>query len=265
MNENAQLHELTRSLLSSPAFSEFLKETGGQGLPSTQSSSTAPVVKSEPTPQPSQNDVTTNSVGTQSSQNQQFDTPYVGMTIIPEQPAPLDVYESNTDSWANNMDFSLYDQQVYAVTSLPEGPAIDQITPTIPSEKSSARIVPLPTNEQSKNDAPVIEKMPCAAKPFGTPIETAAQKEDAEFDESDPAFALFSDAPTPTDISTVKTDEPIFGNIQLDKAFGRVELILEDEASDANDVSSGTMERFQRLCSTLEDLSERISSITPQC
>ena len=261
MKENAQLHELTRSLLSSPAFSEFLKEAGAQPPASAPATTQAPVVKSEPTPQPSKKDVNPNSAVTQTPQSQQFDTPYIGMAMIPEHPVDMNVYESNTDSWANNMDFSLYDQQVFAVTSLPEGPAIDQLTPTFKSEKTSESILPLPTSETAKNDAPVIAKMPCTD--VVEPSTEVVLDEDVEFDESDPAFALFSDCPASTKLSTAAVEEPIFGTIQLEKAFGRVELVVEDGSSDADAGNSATMETFQRLCSSLDALSERISLVVP--
>ena len=262
MKENAQLHELTRSLLSSPAFSEFLKEAGTQAPASAPATTQAPVVKSEPTPQPSKKDVNPNSAVTQTPQSQQFDTPYIGMAMIPEHPVDLNVYESNTDSWTNNMDFSLYDQQVFAVTSLPEGPAIDQLTPTLKSDKTSASILPLPTSEMAKTDAPVIAKMPCtdAVEPS---TEQVVVDEDVEFDESDPAFALFSDCPASTKLSTAEVEEPIFGTIQLEKAFGRVELVVEDGSMDADAENSAATETFQRLCSSLDALSERISLVVP--
>ncbi|KAL8786263.1 MAG: hypothetical protein Q9195_008287 [Heterodermia aff. obscurata] len=262
MSENAQLHELTRSLLSSPAFSEFLKEAGAQAPVSAPTTNQTPVVKSEPTPQPTKKDVNPNSAVTQTSQSQQFDTPYIGMTMIPEHPVDLNTYESNTDSWANNMDFSLYDQQVFAVTSLPEGPAIDQLTPVLKSDKPSSSILPLPTSEPAKNDAPVIAKMP-SAEVTEPSIEPVALNEDVEFDESDPAFALFSDCPASTKSSTDEVEEPIFGNIQLEKAFGRVELIVENESINTSETDSATLETFQRLCSSLDELSERISLVVP--
>ena len=262
MNENAQLHELTRSLLSSPAFSEFLKEAGAQAPASAPAVTQAPIVKSEPTQQPTKKDINPNSAVTQTSQSQQFDTPYIGMTMIPEHPVDLNTYESNTDSWANSMDFSLYDQQVFAVTSLPEGPAIDQLTPAFKSDKASASMLPLPTSEPAKNDPPVIAKMPCmdAAEPN---TEAVVLNEDVEFDESDPAFALFSDCPAGTRSSSDEVEEPIFGSIQLEKAFGRVELTIEDESTNTGELDSAAMEKFQRLYSSLDALSERISLVVP--
>ena len=261
MKENAQLHELTRSILSSAAFQDYVKELGGQ------CSDPAPleesVMKSELTPQPTNKDVNPNSEAAQNTQSQQFDTPFIGMTMIPEHPVDLGTYESTIDSWSNNMDFSLYDQQVYAVTSLPEGPAIDQLVPTVTSDKSTASILPFATNENAKTDAPVIERMPCVAEPLQSTIEPENPSDDDDgFDESDPGFALFSDCPTAT-ASSIEAEEPIFGNIQLEKAFGRVELIVDESAADSSDLSS-SMERFQRLCSSLDALSERISLVTPQ-
>lgn len=257
MEENSQLLQLTKTLLASPAFSEFMKDPAA-ALRSA--SPHPPVVKAEPTQQQSQKDVNPNGAAAQNAQNQQQDSTYVGMTMIPEHPTELSAFEANTNAWANNMDFSLYEPQVYAVTSLPEGPTVDQLRPCGTFEKALESIVPLP-REHSKMDAPMIEGMPQITK---SPEFTNTVADDVDFDESDPAFGLYSDCPVATASPLATFHEPIFGNIELEKAFGRVELIIEHDSTNSIDVSSATMERFQRLCSSLDALWEQISLAIPE-
>ena len=255
--ENSQLLQLTKTLLASPAFSVFMKDPAAT---SSLASSQPPVVKNEPTPHPSQKDVNPHGAAAQNTQNQQQDSTYVGMTMIPEHPTELSAFEANTNAWANSMDVSLYEPQVYAVTSLPDGPTLDQLRPSIRYEKASDSILPLP-KEQSKMEAPVIERMPQITE---SPESTTAVADEVNFNESDPAFALYLDCPAATVSPLATFDEPIFGNIELEKVFRRVELIIEDDATKPTEVSSATVERFQHLCSSLDALSERISLAIPE-
>ena len=265
MKENAQLHELTRTLLSSSAFSEFLNEVGG--LPSAPTKSATPVppksstVKAEQ-PAPSiPKDVNPNRAASHQAQNQQSDQPYIGMTMIPEHQMDYTAFDNNVNSW-NGM--GSYDMQVFAVTSLPESPVIDRFELGNLSDKSANTLVDSWSLDARKSDSPhKIEPMPEVTE-FPQPIDSETDvASDAEpFDDSDPAFALFADSRTSTESTTSPVDQPIFGEIQLEKAFGRVELILEDEIA-SDEVGPATMEKFQRVCATLEALSERVSAVTP--
>ena len=261
IEENRQLHDLTRTLLASPAFSEFLKEAGGQVLPSTMSTSHTPSVKAESTP--TKKDVNPNTGAASNTKSQQQDTPYIGMTMIPEHPVDLNGQDSTNDSWAN-MDFSLYEASVYAVTSVPEGPSIDQLRSNNVSGKVSDPVLPLPTSSDSKLEPSLPERNPYVRESREQNPELVSLNADADFDESDPAYALFSDCPAPMEAPLPPNDEPIFGHISLEKAFGRVELLIDDESCNTSEVSSTSVERFQRLCSSLEALSERLSSILPE-
>ena len=265
MKENAQLQSLTRTLLSSPAFSEFLNEMGGM---SNTAASSAPaqssVVKTESAEPVVPKDTNPNRVSHQQVQHQQQDTPYVGMTMIPEYPLDFTAFDTNASSWAGNVDLGLYDTQVFAVTSLPQGPAIDEFQLPSLSGKSSEDMGYPATRPELKNEAPSIERMP-TAEPVEACAEPIASTDEEEFDESDPAFILYCDSAAPVEFAGVKTEEALFGHIELEKAFGRVELTLgnADDDADAGGVSASAMEKFERLCSCLEELSERVTANTP--
>lgn len=266
MKENAQLHELTRTLLSSSAFSEFLNEAGGMPSASTKSSTPVPpkpaAVKAEqPTPSVPK-DVNPNRVANQQAQGQQQDQPYIGMTMIPEHQIDYTAYDNNVNAW-NGM--GSYDMQVFAVTSLPESPIIDGSGLGSLSGKVSDHFAEAWSSDARKSDCPPkMEPMPEATHFPPAPKAEVEVASDAEpFDESDPAFALFADSPSsPAEQSSSRTEEPIFGEVRVEKAFGRVELILEDEA-ESSEVGWAAMERFQRACATLEMLCERVSAVTP--
>lgn len=122
----------------------------------------------------------------------------------------------------------------------------------------------MPSIEDDAKDAPVtIDFLPVGGKmEMPEPIENPSEFPD--IDASDPAFALFVDQPTslPATSSSVAPVDCIFGEIELEKAFGRVELIVEGGSSGSGEVCSATLERFERLCSRLDAASARVCAIT---
>lgn len=262
-SENAQLLELTRTLLASPAFSNYALNASTEAVSSSSGAPYAPVVKTESTPQPSQNDVNTHGATAQNTQGEQQDSIYVGMTIIPQHPAELSTFEANTNAWANTLDFSLYDTPVYAVTSLPEGPVIEHFRSSNYSEKGTASALPLPGGD-SKMDVPMIERMPETCGIDKLPELATSVADDIDFDDSDPTFALYADCSATEASPKGPLEEPIFGNIELEKAFGCVELVLVNDPTISCDTSPATLERFQSLCASIEALSEELSLIIPQ-
>lgn len=261
MAENTRLADLTRMLLSSSAFSTFLNDLSGTGV----TTSSAPVppslpsstVKSEQPQSNPRKDVNPHQAAVQQAQSQQSG-PQIGMALMPETNFNYPAIDSTNNAWAGNMEFSLYDAQVFTVTELPQGPAVDEIDTGSLSGKSSNVVGSYPADE-SKDEAPAIECMPATAKV--EVVSDVANSCDVELDESDPAFALFADCPSSSP-STVKPEDDLFGDIELEKAFSRLELVVEDEVNDNSEISPVTMERFQRLCSILEATSERITAMT---
>lgn len=264
MKENAQLHDLTRTLLSSSAFSEFLNELGG--LPSATTNSSTPVPSKSSAPKAEQpapsapKDVNPTRVASQQEQNQQEDQPFVGLTMVPEHTMDLNAFDNDANAW-NGM--GSYDLQVYSVTSLPESPFIEGFDLGSLSGKPFGASTAPYNEEVKKVDCPSkVESMPEAVKPQAMQEQTDTAIITEPFDESDPEFALFADSQSAFDVSTTKADGSLFGEIGLEKAFGRVELILEDER-DTDAVGPAAIERFQRACATLEALSQSISNVIP--
>ena len=258
--ENTRLTDLTRMLLSSSAFSSFLNELSSSGVPNA----STPAVTSSQTSAASQNQAKPSPPKDanpyQQTQNQLNNVTHVGMTMIPEDTMDFSVFDSTSNAWASNMDFGFTNAAVFSVMELPQGPAVDSIDTGILSGKSS-NSVGFYSGEDAKDDAPVLEHMPVIEEKHSTPQNSGESTADAEFDDSDPAFALFADSP-----STIKNppqDEyQIFGEIELEKAVARLDLVVNDGSDEDGVVSSRTMARFESICASLDAASERISAVT---
>ena len=187
--------------------------------------------------------------------------------MIPEESSfDYPATESANTGYTDNMDFGLYDAQVYAVTEVPQGPAVDTMLFANLHGKSSNFVGPWPSIDDAKDEPLPIESMPSTVGKMQMPEPIETPSENLDIDASDPAFALFIDQPilsSTAPSSAVAPEDRIFGEIELEKAFGRVELIVEDESNDSAEISSATIERFERLCSRLDAASARILAITP--
>ncbi|KAL9130570.1 MAG: hypothetical protein Q9217_001283 [Psora testacea] len=261
--ENSRLTDLTRMLLSSPHFSNFLNAlsaSGGSMPDLSHTASTQQQQQSMNQQQASRKDVDPN---THEARRQTQNNMNVGLAMIPESPYEHDVAESTTQSWIPSaaMETGLYDAQVYAVTSLPEEPVIDG-----PLLSGKSTIEPL-SSFGTKDEAPVIERMPEAA-PKDLPTLTDSQSiEDDGFDESDPALELYADRPTTsisasTAQSKVDAEDHLFGDIALEKAFGRLELTVSDDILGNGEVSGAILEKFLRISSRMETLGARVEAAT---
>ncbi|KAL6720548.1 hypothetical protein ACLMJK_002472 [Lecanora helva] len=267
MSENTRLTDLTRMLLSSPAFSTFLNDLSANGVPaSIPEPSRSQNQASTPRPESAaQKDANPNQAVPHQATSQQQNNMHVGLTMIPEEPS-FDFTANPTlnTGYANNPDFGgLYDAQVYAVTSVPEGPPPDTLNFSMLHGKTS-NFVGSYTDDDSKDEPATIERMPAIQK-IDVPELVELPSEEDDIDACDPAFALFLDQPRSDTLSTPNLDAPehrIFGEIELDKAFGRVELVLPEDSYGTAEASPATVERFKRLCSRLEISSTRIAAIT---
>ncbi|ROV88203.1 hypothetical protein VPNG_10319 [Cytospora leucostoma] len=250
VDENKRLSDLTRMLLSSPSFSDFLERLSTS---SAQVSQPAPQMEQRQDARQAPKDV--NSYAAQQMQRQQ-----IGMTMMPEQ----------------NMDFSMlggveadaynYQPQVYAVFETPE----PQIDARILSGKTSNFVGECFGSEDGKVEMPTIERpVTTEEKPTAPQAPETPLPVDEDF-ENDPEFALYhgsSAAPASSGQAAVlhfDTEgssqlEDLFGGIGPEKTLARYELVdatLEDEAA------ARSMIRFERLAANLEAVCARLESLT---
>ena len=187
------------------------------------------------------------------------------MTMIPEENSfQYNATESANNGWTDgNMNFrGLYDAQVYAVTEVPQGPAVDTMSFAMLHGKTS-NFVGSYSSDESKDEPAEIEHMPTSAEKVMMPEANERRPQEVDIDVSDPAFALFIDRPYASSKSVaVEPEDRIFGEIELEKAFGRLELVIPEDSNEAQAVSSATVERFERLCSRLDAASSRVAAIT---
>ncbi|RSM10246.1 BZIP-type transcription factor MBZ1 [Fusarium ambrosium] len=241
VEENKRLTDLTRMLLSSSSFSNFLDTLSNNPAAST---APTPQLKVEPQQEQRQMPKDINPYNSQQSQQQQ-----IGMAMIPEQ----------------NMDFSMlsldnaynFQPQVFVVDT-PEVPTLDA---AVLSGKTSNFVEPAFDSEDEKVDMPIIERP--VEKPQATePVE--AVPVDAEF-ESDPDFALFHNEPVtvteqPEELDTEGlSNVDIFGGIESEKVLSRLELV---DASEEETTAAIAMLRVERICASAEAVVSRLELLT---
>jgi hypothetical protein len=243
MDENKRLTDLTRMLLSSPSFSNFLDNLSSNPAAAQQT----PQLKVEPQPEQRQVPKDINPYNAQQSSQQQ-----IGMAMIPEQ----------------NMDFSMltldgfnFQPQVFVVDT-PEVPEV--IDAAVLSGKSSNFVEPIFDSEEEKLEVPAIER-PVANLEISEPVDAAAAPIDAEF-ESDPDFALFH-----TEAATTATETPkefdseglshidIFGGVESEKVLARLELV---DAGEQECTAALAMARVQRLSASCDAVASRLELLT---
>lgn len=242
MEENKRLADLTRMLLSSPAFSTFLDDMSSNPRE-------IPVqIKQEPQQpsqqqQPQQIPKDVNPYGAQQSQHQ------IGMAMIPEQ---------NIDFSMLNMDVTYnFHPQVFMLNT-PEMPAIDT---SILSGKTSNFVEPLLESDDEKMGVSVIER-PVEISERVKTVQLSSVDEDFE---NNPEFALYHSEPTISREPLMELDTnsfshvDIFGGISTDKVLARYDLI---DASEEEAASALSMARIQRLSNSIESMVSRLELLT---
>ena len=189
------------------------------------------------------------------------------MTLIPDS-----TVDFAGNMWANaGMDYGFNHAQVFSVMDIPQGPAVDTLDLAALSGKPSPCSEVYTGSEEAKDDVPVIERMPSAADAVTKKVATDADRELIELDASNPAFALFLDNDEPAldasaKPSTNESEYRIFGTIEPEKAFARLEIVVRNEGEEEGEedgvVSAEVMERFERLCAGLEEVGRRIETLT---
>jgi bZIP-type transcription factor MBZ1 len=252
IDENKRLSDLTRMLLSSPSFSDFLDRL-----------STNPTALPQPPAQPQQ---ATQQRETQLPKDvnpfaaqQQIQQQQIGMAMIPEQ--TIDFNMLSLDTADSTFTFQ---PQVYAVLETPEIPA--GIDASVLSGKKSNFVGEVFESEDEKVELPVIER-PSPVKQ--EKVEAAIPVVDEEF-EKDPAFALYHQS-TAVTVSTESTEAPvgldtdglsqvdIFGGIEPEKALARFDLV---DASEEEESAALAMARVQRIAANMDDVLVRLERLT---
>ncbi|KAI9878650.1 MAG: hypothetical protein M1830_000321 [Pleopsidium flavum] len=262
MAENQRLSDLTRMLLSSSAFSTFLNDLSTDGMPvpttpapeqpaTTQATVVQPNIRKDPNP---------HRLAHQQAQAHEQDGAQVEMALVPDNALDFSTLDLNNSAFASNMPQGYDHAQVFSVTQFPQGPAVDRIDTAVLSGKSSNFVGSYMSSDDCKCQAPAIERIPATKKePEEGSILTIPCLE-VDFDESDPAFALFTDAPSSVKSSPAESQELLFGGLESEKVFARLEIVVQDASAD--NISAAAMERFERLCFRLEAAFERIGNMT---
>ena len=246
MDENRRLTDLSRMLLSSPSFSDFLDRLSSNP---SQAPQPAPQVEQRQEPRQAPKDV--NPYAAQ----QQLQHQQIGMAMIPEQNMDFAMLSLDGDSAFN------FQPQVYAVLETPEVPVLDV---SVLSGKSSNLVGPV-FHDDEKVEMPVIERPADKAEPAET---VAPAPADEDF-ENDPLFALYHDAPKgeaheePRELNTeAMSDVDLFGGVEPEKALARYELVdaSEEEIKEVED--SIVLARIQRAAANLEAISSRLDMLS---
>ncbi|TIC97344.1 BZIP-type transcription factor MBZ1 [Colletotrichum higginsianum] len=246
-DENKRLQDLTRMLLASPSFSNFLDHlsTNPQAAPQP-----AAAVKVERQPEQRQIPKDINPYANQGQQQQQ----QIGMAMVPEQ--NMDFAMLNIDNDAYN-----FQPQVFAVLETPDVPVT--IDSNVLSGKSSNFVGEKFESDDEKIDIPAIEAPKTLAPeiPSQTPAETEVF--DDEF-ENDPEFALYHSSPALSAEGPVELDTEgfshidIFGGVETEKVLARYDLV---DASEEEQNACVAMARMQRLSASLEPVLARLESL----
>ncbi|KAI4194567.1 MAG: hypothetical protein LQ350_007698 [Teloschistes chrysophthalmus] len=263
MAENTRLTDLTRMLLESPAFSTFLNDLSGtnsqHSTASTQYLQSTPVPKTEESKPDPPKDLSSHQPARQSHIGHDA---HVGMVLMPDQYAN---YGTGSTAWADSADLTLYDAQVYAVTSMPEGPADDHFEPSFLGGKSSSALG-LFHSHDAKVEAPTIEypSLPSEdAKDRPMIIAETDDQEvkatDSEDSTSDPAFALYHSTPVSLGARTVPTK---YSSDQLEKPVEHIKLTITNEETKDGEVSTAALRKFANFCANMEGPSQRVAAIT---
>ncbi|KAK3371143.1 hypothetical protein B0T24DRAFT_305715 [Lasiosphaeria ovina] len=248
VDENKRLSDLTRMLLSSSSFSNFLDQLSSnpqqtpQAQPQQQQQPQQTQQQQEARPLPKD-------VNPYAAQ-QQMQHQQIGLVMIPEQ--TMDFSMLNMD----HSDGFTYQPQVFTVLETPEL----TIDASLLSGKTTNFVGQQFDAEEEKVEMPVIERPAVVEKeqaPAPAPV-------DEEF-ENDPMFALYHDSPVAETIKPVEldtegfSDVDIFGGIELEKAFARYEFVntTEDEVT-----VTFSMARVQRISANLDSVMSRLELLT---
>jgi hypothetical protein len=241
LEENKRLTDLTRMLLSSPSFSNFLDHLSANPTAIPTATSAKPEEQQDQLQIPK--DISP--YGNEPS-NQQ-----IGMAMIPEQ----------------SMDFSMltldgsynYQPQVFVVDTTDVPAPIDA---SVLSGKTSNFVETSFESDDEKVEIPAIDR-PAEKTEAAEVTEAAPVDEDFE---SDPEFALYhsepaapkSEARSELDADGLSNVE-IFGGLETEKVLSRYELV---DATEEETSAIVAMTRIQRISDSIESVVSRLELLT---
>lgn len=243
IDENKRLSDLTRMLLSSPSFSDFLDRLSSNPaqIPQTQA---APQVEQRQEPRQPKD------VNPYGGQQQ------IGMAMIPEQAMDFSMLSLDTDAFN-------FQPQVYSVIETPDVPALDA---SVLSGKTSNFVGEHFDSEDEKIEMPVIQRPAPVEEKVIAPA--APVIVDEEF-ENDPDYALYhgtaatSPAVESKELVELDTDSlshvEIFGGVEAEKVLARYELV---DATEEEATAAIAMARVQQISSRLDSICSRLEMLT---
>ena len=237
--ENARLNDLARMLLGSPHFANFLNDMPDNNVPPTQGHQPQQLSR-PPAPQPNMQAPLPSDANVNRPQMQH--NPQVSMVMVPNQ--GMEASMLNNGGWNSGIDMNFGNTPVFAVLDVPEGPVFDM------EALSGKSFSPIAVSEGPKGEMPALNFPASHASTSGSDIGVA--NPDVEIDESDPAFALFSDSPVPATVG----QDLVFEGVPA-KQNSPFELVV-----DSAEVSIAAKNRFNFLCSSIEAAFQRVSSFT---
>ena len=252
--ENTRLTDLTRMLLSSPHFSTFLDELSANRGAMPSFDQVAPHHnlggQAQTQPQPSQVPKDANPLANQNDL-------HVGLATIPEGTFDNNMQAINNNNWSSN---SAFDQRVFAVTELPEEPVISGL-----ALSGKGEVGPLPCfgSKEVFSFGPCSEGLDtCAPVSRSTPLpQQHPVDENVEFNESDPAFELFSDMPAHSTNTQHEGNAPITIGYTTEKAEQHFVLVSHPTISTDHTQIEQTMAKLDSVRRHMDSIGSRIESL----
>ncbi|KAI1480456.1 hypothetical protein F4774DRAFT_84346 [Daldinia eschscholtzii] len=250
IEENRRLTDLSRMLLSSSSFSNFLDHLSSNPAALSQHLSQQQQSQSEQRQAEPQvpKDVNPFIAGQQNHQHQQ-----IGMVMMPEQPIDFSTLNLNTE-------FN-YQPRVYAILETPEIPVID--TEALAGKGSS--FVESFSSEVEKSTTPILESPVLPSVEVLESVEAPTEPEVSENSTGNLDGDIYDDettviSSTPTELNTdslIAVD--IFGGIEPEKVLARYELV---DSSEEDTVAIIAARRVERLAASLESVFARLDMLS---
>ncbi|KAG6360705.1 hypothetical protein INS49_011770 [Diaporthe citri] len=249
IDENKRLSDLTRMLLSSPSFSDFLERLSTNPAPASQP---APQVDQRQDARQAPKDVNPYAA------HQQVQRQQIGLAMLPEQNMDFAMVGVDADAYS-------YQPQVYAVLETPE-PLIDA---SVLAGKSTNFVgETFESEHDEKVEMPVIERPMAVEEKLSAPKAPESPVVVDEQFENDPDFALYhgSSATVSSEEKTVAeldlgglVQHDLFGGVESEKMLARYELV---DATEEEEAAARAMARFQRLSDSMEHVCARLELLT---